>query len=725
MLSINFSTPLAGAARSERIKQMTRNHVSSPFSVSSPCTSSVRPLESKQASTDADLSSQPAFEQARSSQEILVKIQTSLRRMPGVSAKESNEIISQLQEVGQIISQEVSQLVDALMNLQLDQEDTDRAIARMSIEANLAKAEVEDRTQNLSLLKVELSEEKDKRKSAEAEVSKVVENLQKITQEFKWHKEKENRDKEEKSPSRSEIIKSLEDTIEHLEGQVNNRRSLWVMKHSSPESVARAITTIAGSCPDKEAVHQSIMSLRPENCDNASEPKPREDKNLSNVFSDMALQPARPATSFQPNRAGGPGGFAAPPRFGPLTSGPPRAPSVMPSDRRPSSAWAPPPSRDPARDPPRWGPPQPGNANANSQAMGFGRAPSRRGFHNGSYRSNTPDFFNQNTTPSDKGSFRPESAYGHRQSYYPGTPSTTRSKYSRFRDPISPEYNGAHSAPMAARGALIHITEMTINAWNEQIMDLYGTIRNFVDRNACDPINSMPTDLSTTRLWPVLIATYFPLNESEAMSYLDHHLKEVSSKSCLVTRVIIDFIVNRVWVPRAWCGADNDTTLSLMDLVKEMNQTRGQPSSYRQPLLDRQATVIDGILRLDHYQDFSKERIVQITEMLLEMIRPLFNETASDASAYRDLEIVSRMAWALSSRILSSRLTFDFRFPEVGTRFSCQSMIPIWPNLEPTELQARHWRVALVTTPVITCRNDTGSNISAHSVALADVICMQ
>jgi hypothetical protein len=28
MLSINFSTPLAGAARSERIKQMTNNHVS-------------------------------------------------------------------------------------------------------------------------------------------------------------------------------------------------------------------------------------------------------------------------------------------------------------------------------------------------------------------------------------------------------------------------------------------------------------------------------------------------------------------------------------------------------------------------------------------------------------------------------------------------------------------------------------------------------------------------
>ena len=35
MLSINFSTPLAGAARSERIKQMTNNHVSLTPSVAS------------------------------------------------------------------------------------------------------------------------------------------------------------------------------------------------------------------------------------------------------------------------------------------------------------------------------------------------------------------------------------------------------------------------------------------------------------------------------------------------------------------------------------------------------------------------------------------------------------------------------------------------------------------------------------------------------------------
>ena len=114
-----------------------------------------------------------------------------------------------------------------------------------------------------------------------------------------------------------------------------------------------------------------------------------------------------------------------------------------------------------------------------------------------------------------------------------------------------------------------------------------------------------------------------------------------------------------------------------------------------------------------------------MADTILGTIQPILNEETHPAMLYQDIEPVCQIAWSLSSKILSSRLTFDFRFPEVGCRFSCQSMVPIWPNVDPMELQAKHWRVALVTTPVITCRNDTGANISAHSVALADVVCMQ
>lgn len=269
------------------------------------------------------------------------------------------------------------------------------------------------------------------------------------------------------------------------------------------------------------------------------------------------------------------------------------------------------------------------------------------------------------------------------------------------------------------------MTDRSVAIWNESIMDFYALIRAFVERHANIPDPAMAMKMSATHLWPVLLATYHPLSAREATSYLDLHLREDNPKCCLVTRVIIDYIVNRVWTPAAWANSsDPALSLALLDLERELEQTQGQPSAHRQPLLDKQAHLVEAILRSEP-QPFHAAKVNDMTTSLLSLLQPLLNRLHNPADAHRDLEQVADHAWELSSRILTSRLTFDFRFPEVGTRFSSQSMLPIWPALEPSELQAKHWRVALVTTPVITCRNDTGSNISAHSVALADVYCMQ
>ncbi|RGP68644.1 chromosome segregation smc [Fusarium longipes] len=677
MLSINFSTPLAGAARSERIKQMTNNH--------------------------------PAFEKSRQSQEILVKIQTSLRRMPGVSSKESSEIITQLQEVGQIVSTETSQLVDALMNLTLDQEDTDKAIARMSIEANLAKAEADDQAHNLNNLRAELANEKSKRQEAEAKVAKVMEELQQLSREVKSLKGKSNdgsSDEAKSSPDRDVVVKQLSDTIKHLEEQVNSRRSLWLMKNPSPDSVARAIETITESCSDKDAVQKTIMSLRP----GSSEGGTSRDTKPSGS-NEVAVQSHRPPSAT---------------RFGShIVPGPSRPASTAPSERR-FGQWGPP---TPSQTHSRFG--TPSSNGPGSQSM-YGRNAPRRGFTNGTYRPNAPEFYPQSYGHPDKNVTSPnEGGYGQSRQYYPPTPSAGRNKYSRFRDPVSvsaPDFTGPPGT-LTTRppfpGPPIHITDMTINAWHDQFTDLYTSIRAFVAHHADLATFVNPMDLSSTRLWPVLLATYHPLSEPEAVSYLDYHLKETSSKSCLVTRVVIDYVVNRVWVPRAWMGAETDATHGLVEVEKDLERTQGQPATRRQHILDRQASIIDSVLKLDGFQEFSKVRCQEISDVILNMIEPLLNPEADPETIYKELESVASAAWALSSRILSSRLTFDFRFPEIGSRYSSQSMMPIWPDHDPQDLQAEHWRVALVTTPVVTCRNDTGSNISAHSVCVADVVCMR
>lgn len=121
---------------------------------------------------------------------------------------------------------------------------------------------------------------------------------------------------------------------------------------------------------------------------------------------------------------------------------------------------------------------------------------------------------------------------------------------------------------------LIHLTDLSVAAWQKQVSAFYNTIRDFVDKYAAIPVVN-PQELIKTDLWHILIRTYLPLSQSEATSYLDFHLRDSNSKLCLVTRVIVDYIVNCVWSPGAWKGADNKTTAALSDLQIELAKAQG------------------------------------------------------------------------------------------------------------------------------------------------------
>ncbi|KAJ6787397.1 hypothetical protein PWT90_09810 [Aphanocladium album] len=736
MLSVSFSTPLAGAARAEKIKQMSKNH--------------------------------PAFDKSRNMQQTLVKIQQSLRRMPGVSSAESSEIVLQLQEIGQIISRETSALVDAVMNLTLDQEDTDKAVARMSIEANIAKARIEDQSNTIQKLQVQLKDDANNKTQNDDKQSNSSQSVQ-------FGEEKDD------------LIKVLKETNKHLEEQVNGRRSLWVMKHPDEQSLSRAIETLRDSADGFPVAQNALVSLRQNiNRTNSgshtipSSSEHRQEYSRPNELDNGVASPdfyARPSAQLP---------------IGSLrsTAGPPRPPSAVPYARRtnPASAsnvWEQPQqSLAPSRGPPMGGV----GGNTATGSSGFavssfsrnsssvGRKTAQPSSSNSHFSPNAAEFYPWNPAPIDHGgghsggrsastSFGNGGGGGHGNStgnsnsrdFYPRTPTAaSRGRYGRLQEaPPSAgsdtgggvSLGGGGSSSSSSNGnmmrgglagssslipapsatfiaPLVHMNERSVAAWHDGIMDFYAVIRAFVERHASQPDHASSMKMSSTTLWPILLATYHPLSSQEAASYLEYHLRNENSKACLVTRVMIDYIVNRVWTPAAWSGADDESSFALMELERDMERMLGQPSAFRQPLLDRQAAIIDGILAKEHDSSFHKAKVDDMTSTLLANLQPLLNRLANPADAYRDMEQVAEHAWELSSKILTSRLTFDFRFPEIGSRFSSQSMLPIWPRMDPFELQAKHWRVALVTTPVITCRNDTGTNISAHSVSLADVFCM-
>ena len=181
-LSMDFSAPLTGQARSERVKQMANTHVR-------PCLPS-GPFAWEKFTEKLTPFTQPAYTKMRNVQEVLCKIQTSLRRMPGVSAAESEEIIGQLQSIGQVVSQETSQLIDAIANLTLDNEQTGKHYARMTIEQNLIKADAEDKADSIRGLKLELEKEKEKSMKAESELKRIGMEMNDLSSEFSDFKDK-------------------------------------------------------------------------------------------------------------------------------------------------------------------------------------------------------------------------------------------------------------------------------------------------------------------------------------------------------------------------------------------------------------------------------------------------------------------------------------------------------------------------------------------------------
>lgn len=171
---------------------------------------------------------------------------------------------------------------------------------------------------------------------------------------------------------------------------------------------------------------------------------------------------------------------------------------------------------------------------------------------------------------------------------YPPTPTASnRGRYGRHADSQGGGFQdfqplhgpGNALVPHSSSGPLVHTGERYVQGWHDSVMELYNLIRIFVENHSVRHDAGLARRVSGTAIWPILLATYYPLSEPEAASYLDFHLRDASSKSCLITRVIIDYIVNRVWVPGAWTGQDSEISYSLLEIERDLEKMHGKFTS--------------------------------------------------------------------------------------------------------------------------------------------------
>ncbi|PHH60958.1 hypothetical protein CDD81_1015 [Ophiocordyceps australis] len=625
MTSLDFSTSLSGAARVEKIKQMTQNH--------------------------------PATEKSRHTLSMLYRAQQALQQLP--PGQHAQQVALTIQEVGRVVQRETAHLVEALTNVTLDQQDTDKAIARMSLEANLIKARTDDQAQKISDLEKEVKSEREKRLKAEEEARKARDSLKTLGADGCKSGEASGKEREESS---DELVNVGESAISPVtpaqKTGVKNDKG-----HGGTRAQSEDDDSLGSEQANKGGYEGGALVIS--------------NSNTPRLGSDLLYG----------DRLRCPGGM--------LMAGiAPRAPAAMVNEegrlmqqqQQQQQQW--------------WKGARGSKTSTPGSALSQvprGRSNFERGEVNYGYN------------------YSPVSGYG-------GMEGASR-WFGQRRDM---GWNGAmyDNGLGLNRGMGMGGDDMGMGLWSEQVMDFYGAIRDFVERHASDAAVGRVRELRNSSLWPLLVAAYHPLGESDVASYLEVHLRSERAKACVVTRVLVGFVLGTLWTAGAWAGFDSQTTYQLLELERELQATQGQTLGVRQPLLNQQASLVQSILL--HHGTFAWQqgKIGDAARRLHATVQPLLNRLVSPGESERDARRVADMAWRMSARLLSSRLAFDFRFPHVGARFALQCMLPIWPHVEPIELQAKHWRVALAVTPIITCRSQVAGSVSAHCVALADVFCM-
>lgn len=73
-----------------------------------------------------------------------------------------------------------------------------------------------------------------------------------------------------------------------------------------------------------------------------------------------------------------------------------------------------------------------------------------------------------------------------------------------------------------------------------------------------------------------MMKLYAPFSEQQAWSYIRQHMNDPMSRACLISRTIIDLLVNRIFTFEAWEGFSVDADRQLREIRHEMNNLPGK-----------------------------------------------------------------------------------------------------------------------------------------------------
>lgn len=98
------------------------------------------------------------------------------------------------------------------------------------------------------------------------------------------------------------------------------------------------------------------------------------------------------------------------------------------------------------------------------------------------------------------------------------------------------------------------------------IDEFYQLTRGWVTNYAGSPDARQALVVKENAVWPAIVACYSPLSPLEANAYVEIHIRDPFYRPCLISRLVVDFFIARIWTIFAWMGADEQSDRGLMQL---------------------------------------------------------------------------------------------------------------------------------------------------------------
>lgn len=246
------------------------------------------------------------------------------------------------------------------------------------------------------------------------------------------------------------------------------------------------------------------------------------------------------------------------------------------------------------------------------------------------------------------------------------------------------------------------------------------------------------------KLWDYIIKVATCYKDAQAAPrHATFMLSSAEHRLYFISRLLLQYIEQEMLHWRFWLGWDDEVDVELHRIGPVIDYI-GYPLDARREARQRLRNLVEGIVRDEEYPRFRKFKTTQHANRLRDIAGPFLpaagprdgNSSGNDNSkknssssgpseeAVLGLHSMVNMGMELSNKMMTSRLSFAFTWNECAVKFCHDSHVALNSPLSGISLQHKHTRIALVVSPSVSYRDDSGPSIVPRGVMKAQVLVM-